>query len=106
MFKVIYLIRRRKDLTREAFARYCRGTHVPLVEMIPNLRKLTINLVQPVDETEPDCDGVVELWFDDVAAFQAAHATDEASRASADHTNFVEIEHTRIMVVEEDIVRA
>ena len=47
MIKVVVLLPRRNDVSREDFQRYLRETHLPLVARIPGMRRLVINWVLP-----------------------------------------------------------
>ena len=79
MFKAMILLTRREDLSSEEFADWWLNRHLPLARSLPGLRKLCFNLV-----TDGSCDGVSELWFDDVAAFEAAYASETGQAVAAD----------------------
>ena len=82
MIKVIAVLHKRADMSREEFVRYWRDVHAPLVKKMPGLRRYVIN---PALEAHPKgaplaFDGVAELWFDDAAAVQAGFASLAAVR--------------------------
>jgi uncharacterized protein (TIGR02118 family) len=91
MIKLVFCLRRRPELTREAFQKYWRETHGPLVReragAIGCLRYVQVHTgYDGVNEAlratrggpEP-CDGVAELWFEDGAAL----ASDDCGRRAA-----------------------
>jgi uncharacterized protein (TIGR02118 family) len=105
MVKVIVLLPRRNDMSREDFERYLRETHQPLLVRMPGLRRLVINWILPdPNGPVPDYDAVGEDWFDDVQAMQAAFASPEGKAVADDTPNFVEMSRFRLMVTEEEEV--
>jgi uncharacterized protein (TIGR02118 family) len=72
MVKFIVVGYRRSELTQEQFRRYFRETHGPLAAAIPGVRRYVQNFVQPDDRRHPPWDIVVEFWFDDRQAMEAA----------------------------------
>ena len=105
MVKVIALLPRRADLSREEFERYARETHSPLVARFPGLRRLVRNfvLVAPPDPAAT-YDAVFEIWFDDLAAMEAAFASPQGQAEIADGPNFLDMERFRLLVVQEEEV--
>jgi uncharacterized protein (TIGR02118 family) len=76
MTKVIVLLPRRADLSREEFRRHLEEEHLPLVQRLPGLRRLAVNEVMPgPDGAQPAYDAVAEDWFDSPEAVQAALAS-------------------------------
>lgn len=80
MFKAIILLKRREDLTHDAFAHWWLGEHSPMVLELPKIRKACFNLA----EEGGAYDGVSELWFDTQADFEAAYATEHGKAVAAD----------------------
>jgi len=78
--KAIILLTRRDGDTVEDFHRWWLEEHAPLARELPGLRKLVFNVVQG----EAEIDGVSELWFDSVADFEAAYASEIGQRVAAD----------------------
>ena len=78
--KAIILLTRREGDTPEEFRSWWLEEHAPLARQLPGLRKLVFNVV----EGEAGVDGVSELWFDSVEAFEAAYASDVGQRVAAD----------------------
>jgi uncharacterized protein (TIGR02118 family) len=105
MVKVILLLPRRADMSREAFQQYLRETHLPLVTKLPGLRRSVLNWVLPdPNEPPPAYDAVAEDWFDDPAAMGAALASPEGQAVAADMPNFLDPSRSAFLVVEEEDV--
>jgi uncharacterized protein (TIGR02118 family) len=106
MVKVMFVLYRRPDFDREAFERYSRDVHVPLVSRAPGLRRYVVNHALPgVPAPAHACDAVAELWFDSVEAFQAAVASAEGAAALADQANYLDLSRTYALVGDEHVVR-
>ena len=103
MVKVIVLLPRRGDMSREAFEQHLRETHLPLVTRPPGLRRLVVNWVLPdPNEPPPAYDAVSEDWFDDAAAMGAVFASPEGQAVAADMPNFLDLSRSAFLVVEEE----
>lgn len=82
MFKAMILLKRRDDMSPAQFADWWLGAHAPLARALPGLRGARFNLVE--GEGSGPFDGVSELWFDSLEAFDAAYATEHGQRVAAD----------------------
>jgi uncharacterized protein (TIGR02118 family) len=103
--KVIVLMPRRGDMSREDFGQYLREIHLPLVTRLPGLRRAVVNWVLPdPNEPPPAYDAVSEDWFDDAAAMGAALASPEGQAVAADMPNFLDPSRSAFLVVEEEDV--
>ena len=72
-----------------AFDAHYAGTHVPLVEKIPNLRRFEAGKVLGTpDGRAPPFYYLAELWFDDAAALQASLGSPAGQAAGADVETF------------------
>jgi uncharacterized protein (TIGR02118 family) len=78
--KAIVLLARREGDTVEEFRRWWLDEHAPLARQLPGVRRLVFNLV----EGDGPYDGVSELWFDSLEAFDAAYASEIGRRVAAD----------------------
>jgi uncharacterized protein (TIGR02118 family) len=100
-FKYTAGLKRRADMSREAFAHWWLERHVPYVKRFPAVRKYCVSLVESGSETIVD--GLAEVWFDDMATLRRITASDvvkEAQQHSVAHTS------DRIrLVVEEHRIR-
>jgi uncharacterized protein (TIGR02118 family) len=81
MFKAIILLSRREGSSHEAFCEWWLDRHAPLARRLPGVRRLVFDVVE--GEAAP-FDGISELWFDDLAAFEAAYASEIGQRVAAD----------------------
>lgn len=72
MIKRVSLVRRKPGMSREAFLAHWMGPHAEIVRRLPGLRGLRFGVVERWSPEEAAWDGVGELWFDDVAAAEAA----------------------------------
>jgi uncharacterized protein (TIGR02118 family) len=102
VIKVLFVVHKRSDLGTEEFRRYWKEKHGPIAAKMPGLRKYVQNhVVLDPSQDEPAYDGIAELHFDSVEAFQAALASPEGQATFADVQNFVEPNKLYAGVVEE-----
>jgi uncharacterized protein (TIGR02118 family) len=105
------LLRKKADWTLEAFRAYWRDKHGPPAARAPNLREYWQNVViardrikgQPCGYDELPIDGIVELWFQDAAALEAAFGS-PAGRATMKHAKTFLGEITAFCVEEHRVV--
>lgn len=90
------LLRKRPDMSVEAFKRHWRESHGPLAGRLPGLRRYHQNLVvdraqRAINYTRGDLDfdGFSELWFDDLPAMAAAFSSDLVHDLGADENEFI-----------------
>jgi len=88
VFKMVTLLKKKPEFSNEEFARYWLGNHAPLAKKMPGLRKYVVNVVRPSPGREPLYHGVVELWFDDVAAMKKAFISPEGIATQKDTDAF------------------
>jgi uncharacterized protein (TIGR02118 family) len=106
MSKVIFVIQRRPDLTREqCLAEWSGERHVSVVRELPGLTKWRQNHVTP-NSGEAICDGIGELWFDDDDAMTAALNSPQMGAAVKDAKNFLDMERTGMIIVDEKTIVA
>jgi len=102
MIKVVAVLYRRADMSREEFVRYWREVHAPLAEGMEGVRRYVINLtLEAFAMGEPSFDGVAELWFDDAAAARSAFASPVGIATTQDVAKFAQSEKTQIVIAEE-----
>ncbi len=82
MLKVISLLKRRDDMSREEFSKWA-AEHAERGKAIPTLKQYRMNVAR-LDEPEAAFDAVSEMWFDDAAAFDEGFATDVGKAARQD----------------------
>jgi uncharacterized protein (TIGR02118 family) len=82
MQRVVIYLKRQTSLLQPVFFDWWQGRHRALVEQLPGLRRYVISLA--ADTQEGPFDGMAELWFDDLAAADAAFASPAGQAAHAD----------------------
>jgi uncharacterized protein (TIGR02118 family) len=104
MPKVIFILQRKAGTTREACLKYWEGKqHTAIMRAIPGLTKWVQNHVISAPG-EPACDGVGELWFESDEAMQSALNSPAMTAAVEDAKNFLDMEKTGLVFVEEKTV--
>ncbi len=104
MGKVIFVIQRRPDLTRQqCLAQWSGERHVAVVKQLPGLTKWRQNHVSR-NSGETICDGIGELWFDDDDAMNAALDSPQLGAAVEDAKNFLDMERTAMIIVDEKTI--
>ena len=88
MFKLIILLKKKTGFTDEEFADYWLETHALLAKKMPRLRRYVVNVVAPPPNREPDYNGVVELWFDNVDDMKKAFSSPEGQATQKDTEKF------------------
>lgn len=94
MIKLIALLKRAPQLSREEFQARWLLEHTQLSSLLPGCREYRINLcleTQPDGAAEPIYDGTAELWWDSLEAMQACFESETAQIAGADADSFCEI---------------
>jgi uncharacterized protein (TIGR02118 family) len=103
MPKVIFILQRKAGTThQECLARWAGDQHTRIVGNIPGLVRWTQNHVIPGDQ-EP-CDGIGELWFESDELLRNAMQSPEMGAAVEDAKNFLDMEKTKLIFVDEKTV--
>jgi uncharacterized protein (TIGR02118 family) len=111
LLKRMSLLRRRADVDEATFEHEWRVEHARLVKLMPGVHGYRQNLVverqavkgTPCSYRELPIDGVVELWFTDTDALNAAFASPEGVRTMAHAETFID-EITTFLVESRKIV--
>jgi len=92
LLKIVTLMKRRPDLSVEAFQAHWRERHGPLLAGIPGLRRYVQShpLVQGYRKGELLFDGISEAWFDDEASYSAAKSSERFKAADRDLERFAD----------------
>lgn len=108
MTKLISLIHRKFGLTDEQFYEYWKEKHGPLAaRVIPGLRKYTQNHLVKLPGVQYACDGLVEIWFEDLEAYEEYltwRQSDGAKVLLDDEDEFLDRSKTVRYVVEEHMI--
>jgi len=108
MIKVMIFIRRRSDLSVEAFREHYESVHVRLsFEHLPLMLRHARNYPAPLKgQAEPDYDCVTECWFEDWEAMKqtsALLAAEKRALITEDEARFMDRDSIRLRVVEEHV---
>ena len=102
MIKFVVVLYRRPGMTREDFSAFLRTTHRNLARRLPGLRRYVQNHpAQDATRKTPAWDAVVELYWDDREAMEAAWASPEGVAATADLEAFADLTRSSWSVVQE-----
>ena len=116
MVKLIFVLRRKPDMTREAFQKYWYEKHAPLVRSHAELLGIRRYVQQhtidtPLSEAlavgrgQDPYDGVAELHFDSVESLTETMSGEAAQRASAelaaDEARFIDLDRSPIWLADE-----
>jgi uncharacterized protein (TIGR02118 family) len=82
MVKLVFLCRRRADISHERYAALLLDGHVPLaLRHHPTLRRYVVNIVEDALGAAPPLDSIGHLWFDTLADFhERLYDTPEGER--------------------------
>jgi uncharacterized protein (TIGR02118 family) len=107
--KLIFFFHRRVGLSPEVFRRHWFEVHGPLVmEYIGSLRRYVQNHAVEsayADGAEPDFDGLVEAYLDDLATLAETEESPEHDLVRSDEPNFIDVNRVSHMVTAERIYR-
>lgn len=101
MIKMVQLLLREEGTSHEEFKARWTGEHAEIAEQLPNLRKYVTST--PRDPKKAGYDGIVELYFDSTEDLAAAFESPEGERVQADAREFIDLEGSPSLVVEETI---
>lgn len=104
MFTVVWLVKKRPDLSQEAFTRYWIDEHTPLTAATPGMRAYRCYPMTSFDGEPPAFDAIAFAQFDDEAAWRAAEASPELQAAIADAANFQAAGLTQSFFAEEHVI--
>lgn len=117
MVKLVYIVRRRSDMTPEAFRKRWKAVHGPLVRSLAKAIRakkyiqshtldtpLNAQFVASRSMSEP-FDGITEVWWDSLEDLVAASSTPEGAEAMQklleDERDFVDFGKSTIFMTEE-----
>lgn len=107
MFKVVTLVKRRPDLSVEAFQAYWRDRHAPLLAKMPLLRRYVQSaaLLQGYRKGALLFDGIGETWFDSEADFDAFRRDPAQAEITEDEANFLDRARSISMPVDVHVIK-
>ena len=91
MIKRMGFVKRREGMTLEACHDYWLNVHAPMVAGAPGVRRYIVSttVVGEGLSYTPAYDGLAEIWYDDLAALDAAGGTPEWQAVREDAPNFI-----------------
>lgn len=117
MIKLVYCVRKRKDMSSEDFHSYWRNKHSANVnsvkEKIGAVRYVQSHTCEPEINAAlvasrglaPAYDGITEVWWESGAALTSAMATAEGEKAMQflidDESTFIDFSESRVFMTEE-----
>ena len=102
MIKLLAVLHKRPDMSREEFVRYWREVHAPMAQRMDGIRRYVIDpTLEAFAMGEPSFDGVAELWFGDAAAARAAFASPVGIATTQDLAKFARPEKAQIVIAGE-----
>lgn len=90
MFKIVAVIRKKSELTREEFLHRWNVEHPDYVRKLPGIRRYRQNPAIEHRKTWP-FDGMAELWFDSVRDIAVAYSGEEAEALFQHEQQFLEM---------------
>ena len=109
MLKVIGLLTRKPHLTHAQFVDHWLHIHGPLALAVPGIRRYVQSHIvgtrtrPDVPESGVQVDGIAELWYDDLAAYERAAATPEM-KALTDDGALIISEIKSYLIEEKEII--
>jgi len=109
MIKSIVVAHRKAGMTREEYNKYWLEKHAPLAaRLIPGVRRYVQNHLVTIPGMEYEGDGIVEMWYDDVEAWQKSIKyirSPEAKVLAEDAANFCDVRAGKSWIVEEHVIK-
>ena len=109
MIKSIVVAHRKAGMTREEYNKYWPEKHAPLAaRLIPGVRRYVQNHLVTIPGMEYEGDGIVEMWYDDIEAWQKSIKyirSPEAKVLAEDAANFCDLRSGKSWIVEEHIIK-
>jgi uncharacterized protein (TIGR02118 family) len=116
MIKLVYCMRKRADISSEAFYKYWSEQHAPLVRSLAEatqakkyVQSHTIEpefndaLVRLRSVAEP-YDGVAEVWFESIESFHSPDAREARKRLIEDEAEFIDFSRSSMFITEEHLI--
>ena len=107
MVKLLVYFKRRADMEVEPFQEYWRTRHAEVVSGLPGLRRYVQShtLLSGYRKGQPACDGIAEVWFDDVDAIRALDGTDALRAVQEDEANFIDRSTMKTLLTDEHLIK-
>jgi uncharacterized protein (TIGR02118 family) len=107
MVHLLFLMKRKPELSRQECQRHWQEIHAPLAQRIPGIRRYVQSHVFTAQGENPPYDGVAEIWVDDERAATAVFQTKEyLEGAYLDEPNFVDVKQAVRLRTEDHVILA
>src|SRR5579871_6128539 len=101
MLKFMVVLYRRPGMSPTEFRRHLEEIHGPFAKALPGLKRYVQNHVcDDPTRNHPGWDAIVELYFENWSAMQAAWASPQGAASDADLPAFADLTRTSWSVVE------
>ena len=109
MIKSIVVAHRKPGMSRDEFSAYWKNQHASLAaRLMPGVRRYVQNHLIEIPGMEYEGDGIVEMWYDDMATYQKTmeylHSPD-AQELAEDAAKFTDMNKAKVWIVEEHIIK-
>lgn len=101
MTKIVDLLVRKDGYTHEEFVDRWQGDHAELAKNLPGLQRYVTSV--PTKPEKAAYDGILELYFDDMAALSEAFDSELAENVQADAAEFIDLGTGPRLIVEETV---
>lgn len=101
MPKIVDLLVRKDGYTHEEFAERWQGDHADLAKELPGLERYVTSV--PTRQEESEYDGVLELYFEDMATLGDAFDSEIAQKVQDDAAEFIDLGAGPRLIVEETV---
>jgi uncharacterized protein (TIGR02118 family) len=109
LIKSIAVAHKKPGMTVEEFNHYWKDNHGPLAARLgPGVRKYVQNHFLKIPGRQFEGDGIVEMWYDDLQAFDnfmAFMKTPEGRPLAEDGAKFADMSHGQLWLVEEHVIK-
>lgn len=96
-FVATYLVKKKHDMSFEAFKAHQLETHAPLAMSLPGLIDYRLTFFPPSGETRQAVDAIAQVTFSSMADYEAAMASPEGQRALADLPNMLDMSAVTVL---------
>jgi len=101
MLKIVDLLVRKDGYSHEDFVERWQGDHADLAKDLPGLKRYVTSVPAQLEGAE--FDGVLELYFEDMATLTEAFDSDIAAEVQNDAAEFIDLEAGPRLIVEEAV---
>lgn len=101
-YRIVILGKRDESLDHDECIEYLEQEHKPIIKQLPGLHRFTVSV--PLDPDEAGYDELAELCFKTEEDLEVATDSEVWQQAIADADNFVDLDETVMVTVENDTI--